>query len=302
MKKLYRHVKFYIKTSMKSVKRHMGMTISASMAVSITLILISMFMLIGENLNNFTYYIEEQLTIRVSIDTIASNQQKKAMEKTIKAMEGVTSVTFSSGKEELAAYKEEYGENESLFSMYDGDASPVRDAYIVELKDASNIEAICEKITGLSGVAAADYGGEGTSAMISTFENIRAGSMIFIVFLVLIAILLIGNKIKLSIYTRREEIAVMRFVGASNWFIKAPMMLEGMVIGILGSILPVALTIAGYQYLYQLFQGVMLSDMFQLSKVYPMTLEISGILISIGLLVGIIGSFFSTTRYLRWKR
>lgn len=302
MKKLYRHVKFYIKTSMKSVKRHMGMTISASMAVSITLILISMFMLIGENLNNFTYYIEEQLTIRVSIDTIASNQQKKAMEKTIKAMEGVTSVTFSSGKEELAAYKEEYGENESLFSMYDGDASPVRDAYIVELKEASNIEAICEKITELSGVAAADYGGEGTSAMISTFENIRAGSMIFIVFLVLIAILLIGNKIKLSIYTRREEIAVMRFVGASNWFIKAPMMLEGMMIGILGSILPVALTIAGYQYLYQLFQGVMLSDMFQLSKVYPMTLEISGILISIGLLVGIIGSFFSTTRYLRWKR
>lgn len=302
MKKLYRHVKFYIKTSMKSIKRHMGMTISASMAVSITLILISMFMLIGENLNNFTYHIEEQMTIRVSIDTITTDQQKKTLEKEIKAMDGVVAVTYSSGEEELRAYKEEYGESESLFSMYDGDASPVRDAYIVKMKDASQIEATCDTITDMNGVVSADFGGEGTSVMIATFENIRTGSMIFIVFLVLIAVLLIGNKIKISIYTRREEIAVMRFVGASNWFIKAPMMLEGMVIGILGSLIPVALTIAGYQYLYQMFHGVMLSNMFLLSEVYPLTLYVSGFLVSIGLLVGIMGSFFSTTRYLRWKR
>lgn len=302
MKKLYRHVKFYIKTSMKSIKRHMGMTISASMAVSITLILISMFMLIGENLNDFTYHIEEQMTIRVSIDNIATDQQKKTLEKEIKAMDGVVAVTYSSGEEELRAYKEEYGENESLFSMYDGDASPVRDAFIVKMKNASQIEATCDNIADMNGVVSADFGGEGTSVMITAFENIRTGSMIFIVFLVLIAVLLIGNKIKISIYTRREEIAVMRFVGASNWFIKAPMMLEGMVIGILGSLVPIALTIVGYQYLYQMFHGVMLSNMFLLSEVYPMTLYVSGILISIGLLVGIMGSFFSTTRYLRWKR
>lgn len=94
----------------------------------------------------------------------------------------------------------------------------------------------------------------------------------------------------------------MRNVGASNWFIKAPMMLEGMVIGILGSIVPVLFTIVGYQYLYDAFHGVMLSDMFQLKEVYPMTLWVSLVLISIGLLVGLVGSFFSTTKYLRWKR
>ena len=138
--------------------------------------------------------------------------------------------------------------------------------------------------------------------MISVFASIRSGSMIFIVFLVLIAALLIGNKIKMSIYTRREEIAVMRNVGASNWFIKAPMMLEGMLIGFFGSIIPVVLTIFGYQYLYQVFHGVFLSDMFQLQAVYPMTIQISLILIGIGMVVGLVGSFLSTTKYLRWKR
>ena len=84
MKKIYRHVKFYIKTSLKSIRRHIGMTLSAAMAVSITLILISMFMLIGDNLKTFTYHIEKQLTIRVSIDNVATQKEKEALMADIK--------------------------------------------------------------------------------------------------------------------------------------------------------------------------------------------------------------------------
>lgn len=302
MKKIYRHIKFYIKTSAKSIRRHLGMTFSATFAVSITLILISVFMVIGENLTNFTYHIEEQLTIRVSVDNVLKDKEKKALENQIKNINGVKKVTFSSGEEELEAYKKEYEDSNQLFSMYEGKASPIRDAYIVELKDASVMDSACDQMKALKGVVSTDFGGEGTSSMIQTFEDIRFGSFIFVIFLILIAIFLIGNKIKMSIYTRRGEISVMRNVGASNWFIKAPMMLEGMVIGILGSIVPVLFTIVGYQYLYDAFHGVMLSDMFQLKEVYPMTLWVSLVLISIGLLVGLVGSFFSTTKYLRWKR
>ena len=87
MKKIYRHVKFYIKTSLKSIRRHIGMTLSAAMAVSITLILISMFMLIGDNLKTFTYHIEKQLTIRVSIDNVATQKEKDALMADIKKMD-----------------------------------------------------------------------------------------------------------------------------------------------------------------------------------------------------------------------
>ena len=302
MKKIYRHVKFYIKTSLKSIRRHIGMTLSAAMAVSITLILISMFMLIGDNLKTFTYHIEKQLTIRVSIDNVATQKEKEALMADIKKMDGVKKVTFSSGKKELEEYKKEYKESNHLIDMYDGKSSPIRDALIVDMENANQIDAACKEISTKKNVISADYGGDHTDEMISVFASIRSGSMIFIVFLVLIAALLIGNKIKMSIYTRREEIAVMRNVGASNWFIKAPMMLEGMLIGFFGSIIPVVLTIFGYQYLYQVFHGVFLSDMFQLQAVYPMTIQISLILIGIGMVVGLVGSFLSTTKYLRWKR
>lgn len=302
MKKIYRHVKFYIKTSFKSIRRHIGMSISASMAVSITLILISMFMLIGDNLKTFTYHIEKQLTIRVSIDNVATQNEKDALMKAVEKLTGVKKVTFSSGKKELEEYKKEYQDENHLFDMYDGKSSPIRDALIVDMQNADQIDATCKEIMKMKNVISADYGGDSTDQMISVFASIRSGSMIFIVFLVLIAALLIGNKIKMSIYTRREEIAVMRNVGASNWFIKAPMMLEGMLIGFFGSILPIILTIFGYQYLYQFMHGVFLSDMFQLQAVYPMTIQISALLIGTGMIVGLVGSFLSTTKYLRWKR
>lgn len=302
MKKIYRHVKFYIKTSFKSIRRHIGMSISASMAVSITLILISMFMLIGDNLKTFTYHIEKQLTIRVSIDNVATQKEKDALMKAVQNLDGVKKVTFSSGKKELEEYKKEYQDENHLFDMYDGKSSPIRDALIVDMQNADQIDATCKEIRKMKNVISADYGGDSTDQMISIFASIRSGSMIFIVFLVLIAALLIGNKIKMSIYTRREEIAVMRNVGASNWFIKAPMMLEGMLIGFFGSILPIILTVFGYQYLYQFMHGVFLSDMFQLQAVYPMTIQISALLIGTGMIVGLVGSFLSTTKYLRWKR
>ena len=136
----------------------------------------------------------------------------------------------------------------------------------------------------------------------STFSAIREGSFIFIIFLVVIAVLLISNKIKMSIYTRKQEIAIMRFIGASNWSIKFPMMLEGVFIGIFGSILPVLLTIFCYQFIYNNLQGSFMSSMFVLQDVYPLTLQISLLLVGISMVVGLVGSFFSTTRYLRWKR
>ena len=172
MKKIYRHVKFYIKTSLKSIRRHIGMTLSAAMAVSITLILISMFMLIGDNLKTFTYHIEKQLTIRVSIDNVATQKEKEALMADIKKMDGVKKVTFSSGKKELEEYKKEYKDSNHLFDMYDGKSSPIRDALIVDMENANQIDAACKEISTKKNVISADYGGDHTDEMISVFASI----------------------------------------------------------------------------------------------------------------------------------
>lgn len=302
MKKLYRYFKFHIKTAYKNITRHLGMTFSASFAVTLTLILISAFMLITSNLSNFTYHIEEQLTIRASIDNIVKDKEKKEMEKQISKMEAVKSIKLSTGDDELKSYKEEYKDDKGLFSMYEGKTNPIRDTFIIEVKKGSDIQAVADSVGKIKGIASSEFGGASTNDMIQAFQSLRQGGMVFIIFLILIAVFLISNKIKMSIYTRKHEIAIMRFVGASNWCIKFPMMLEGMVIGFLGSIVPILLTIFGYQYFYQIMNGAMLTNMFVLKEAFPLTMQISIILISIGMLVGLVGSFFSTTKYLRWKR
>lgn len=302
MKKLYRYLKFHFKMACKNIVRHFGLTFSASCAVSVTLILISVFMLITMNLNHFTQNIQQQVTIRSSIDTIVTEEEQKQLQEQIEALDTVKTVTLSTGDEELEKFKDEYKDDASLFEMYEGDNNPIRDTFIVEIKNGESIEQTASAIEGMKGIVSAEYGGETTSSMMTTFSTIREGSLIFIIFLVVIAILLISNKIKMSIYTRKQEIAIMRFIGASNWSIKFPMMLEGIFIGILGSIVPVLLTIFGYQFIYDNLEGSFMSSMFVLQDVFPLTLEISIVLICISIIVGLVGSFFSTTRYLRWKR
>ena len=272
----------------KNIVRHFGLTFSASVAVSITLILISVFMLMTNNLNSFTKHIEQQVTIRASIDTIVKDKQKQQLLHAIEQLNTVKHVTLSTGKEELENYKAEFQDDSTMFDMYEGKANPIRDTFLIEVKNGKDIQKTADKIENMKGIVSAEYGGDSTSGMISTFEKIREGGMIFIIFLIVIAVFLISNKIKMSIYTRKQEIAIMRFVGASNWAIKFPMMLEGVFIGILGSLVPVLLTIFGYQYVYTILGGTFMSNMFVLQTVFPMTLEISGILILIGVLVGLV--------------
>ncbi len=279
MKKLYRYIKFHLKMTYKNIVRHFGLTFSASVAVSITLILISVFMLLTNNLNSFTKHIEQQVTIRASIDTIVKDKQKQQLLHAIEQLNTVKHVTLSTGKEELENYKAEFQDDSTMFDMYEGKANPIRDTFLIEVKNGKDIQKTADKIENMKGIVSAEYGGDSTSGMISTFEKIREGGMIFIIFLIVIAVFLISNKIKMSIYTRKQEIAIMRFVGASNWAIKFPMMLEGVFIGILGSLVPVLLTIFGYQYVYTILGGTFMSNMFVLQTVFPMTLEISGILI-----------------------
>lgn len=302
MKKIYRYFKFQLKMTGKNLARHFGLTMSAAFSVTITLMLISSFLLLTSNLSNFGNHIQGEITIRASIDPIVKQEEENALQKKIEKMDNVKSVTLSTGDEELEAYKKEYANESSLFDMYEGKTNPIRDTFVIEVKDSNKIADTASLIEKEKGIVKADYGGEATASMLETFAVIQKGSMIFIAFLILVALFLISNKIKMSIYTRKSEIAIMRFVGAGNWNIRFPMMLEGMMIGFMGSVIPIILTILIYRWVYNLSDGVMLSSMFTLQPVYPLTMYISLLLAGIGILVGFIGSFFSTSRYLRWKR
>lgn len=300
MIQFFKSIPFHIKSAVKNLVRHLVMTLSASSAVMVTLILLAAFLMIAGNVNGFTNHIEDDIRIHVVLrEDIVNEEQIASAKHEIEMIEGVKEAELSDKDNELKLWIAEKGE---IFSIYEGKDNPLHNAFFVSVNNSDQIASINDRIEALDVVDAAMYGGNSISQLISMLNTVRTGIIVFVVLLGFLAIFLISNTIKMGIYARTNEIAIMHNVGATNAFIKTPFMIEGMVIGLLGSILPCILAYFGYVYLYDAMGGQLFSNVFAFQPISPFIFQIMGILIITGMLVGIIGSFLSTSKYLRWKR
>lgn len=290
----------FIKTAFLSTFRHLAMSLSASSAVTITLVLLSAFLIIAGNVSLFTNSIEDDLRIHViATKEVATTEQIDALKKQLIAIQGVKRVDISTKENELELWIKERGKE---FEMYRGKENPLTNAFFVSVGDANELQSISTQIQSIKEVKETFYGGNSVSKMIAILNTKRSAGLGFVALLAVLAIFLISNSIKMTIYARNTEISIMRNVGAANWYIKVPFMIEGMIIGFLGAIVPCMLTYFGYQYLYELGNGRLVTNLFELQPVVPFALQVCALLIGSGMMVGLLGSFFSTTKYLRWKR
>ena len=298
MHKITRH----IEEAFFGLIRHGGMTFSSILAVTITLTLMSLFLMISMNVRKISESVQGEVQIHVAILSTVNSDAITALGDQIKILDGVAKVTFSDKNTELDKFIAAWGPEGSIFEMYRGDQNPLKNAYIVDIKEGSDIKALATQIKALVGVEKADYGGENTIKLIKFMNGVRDTGLILVIILCTLAIFLIANTIKITIQSRFEEITILKTLGATNNFIRAPMVLEGLVIGFLGALIPIILTILGYNYLYKSLGGFLVSELFILRPVYPFVLQISYLLAILGVVVGLIGSFISVTRYLHVKQ
>ena len=160
---------------------------------------------------------------------------------------------------------------------------------------------IKNKITKINGIDSVEDGGTNTYRLINILHEARYVGLVFVVSLVLLAVYLIYNTIKVTIATRQDEIIIMRNVGAKNGYIRAPFLVEGIIIGILGSIIPIVLVVLGYMRIFE-FTGGVLGGVMTLVPVYPLVLYLGLIIVAIGIFVGFTGSYISVCKYLRLTR
>lgn len=290
------------------------MTLSSASAVTVTLLLIGLFFIVAMNLDSFTQNVENDVKIHVKIcnetlDEVSDEKcvavpddQIPALQKRIQSMTGVKNVTFSSKDAELDAFIASYGTGGSLFEQYRGEGNPLKRAFIVEVKDGDLIDVVTKKLESMEGIYSARYGGTNVLKMISAFDSIRSSGTVFVLILTSLAIFLISNTIKIAIFSRQQEISIMRLVGASNGFIRTPYLIEGVIIGLLGALVPVGICVIGYQYLYERMGGIFFSEMFPLIPANPFIWQIIAILVATSMIVGLIGSYISVSRFLWWKR
>lgn len=286
-----------IRDALKSVVRNFSLSFASIMCTTITLILVAVAVVAAANVNNATKLIEDELTIVTYLKKDVTEEEIDNIKSEISSYKNVEEVTFKS-KDEWKLEMSEY--DDSFKTVLDYlDENPLMDSFVLKVNDVKKLSETSEYIKAINGVDTVKYGEGMVEQVISVFDIVQKIVVVVVIALVVVTSFLISNTIKLTIFSRRNEIEIMRLVGASNITIKLPFLFEGFIIGLIGSIIPVCITIYGYVILYSRMHGKLFSNMIMLIKPYPFVFWVSLIVVAIGALVGMYGSIKAVRKYLK---
>ncbi len=294
-----------IKEGFLGVFRHGAMSVTSGMAVTVTLIIISLFLVFTMNVSQFTQGIEQSVQISATVDyDYETAEQEDRISLEIQGIEGVDTVTYSSKADEFQYYLNSFSDEKTkeAFRPFEGENNPMHDAFYVTVKDGEVLQNVANSIQNIEGIESVNFGGASALQLVYMLRTIRYGGGLLALVLSIFAVFLIANTIKLTIMARADEISIMRNVGARNGFIRSPFVVEGVIIGALGSVIPILLIYYLYTYIYKITGGYLITQMFQLIPPDTFLPKACMIMLGIGVIVGLLGSFFSVSKYLRWKR
>lgn len=288
-----------IRDAFKSVVRNFSLSLASISCISITLIIVALSVIISANVNNFGKLIKEEVTIVVFV----KNEVDEAGINTIKAkldqIDNISDIVYIS-KDEL---KKQMMESDKGFEIamkdWNDENNPLKNNFKIKVKELEKIDETNRQIKNIEGVDTTDYGEEMVNNFLKTLKFLEKGVIVAVIALVIVTVFLIINTIKLTIFSRKREISIMRLVGASNFTIKMPFVVEGMVLGLMGSIVPILIVIYGYFVFYENYDGKLMSSLFQLVKPAPFVYMISLVIILLGIVVGMLGSYRAVRKYLK---
>lgn len=288
-----------IRDSFKSVFRNFSLSLASISCITITLIVVAISIVLSYNVNNFAELVEKDVTIVVFLDVNISPEEKDDVEDLIRKIDEVDSYTYQS-KADIA--KEMMDSSEvfkNIMESWDDESSPLQPTFQVKVRHIDQIGKVAKQIKKLEHVSTVKYGEGMVEQLVSVFEVVKKISIGMVIALIIVTAFLIANTIKITIFSRKREIEIMRLVGASNINIKIPFVFEGLILGVLGAIIPIIITTYGYTALYNNFDGQLFSPFIQLIKPEPFIFYVSGVLLIIGILVGMFGSWRAVRKYLK---
>ena len=288
-----------IRDAFKSVVRNFSLSLASISCITITLIIVAIAIIASFNVQNFTKEIERDMTIVVFLENEATEEDVETIKGKLDNINNVEKYTFQSKVEVKEQMKAESEIFDRVLDEWEDDESPLKDTFQVKVKEIESIGKTADKIKEIDKVSVVRYGEGMVDKMVTAFSSIEKVTYGIVIALVIVTVFLIINTIKLTISARKREISIMRLVGASNFTIKTPFIIEGMILGLFGSIVPIIITTYGYLAFYNHFDGHLFSELIQLIKPEPFIYTTSLIVLVIGILVGMIGSASAVKKYLK---
>ncbi|MEE0776677.1 MAG: permease-like cell division protein FtsX [Bacillota bacterium] len=289
--------RFFVE-AFQSLRRNLAMSIASIVTIALTLFVCGVFAVIVLNINHFAGEIESSVEVQVFMEDGLDETGRAALEEEIKDIDGVASLAFVSKDEALESMAARLGDTpQGLLDSLGG--NPLPDSYLVQAKTADDVIPAAEKMEKLSGVDDVKYGEGTVEKLFSLLKWVRYFGIGLIAFLAVASIIIVAFNIKITVANRRSEITIMRYVGASNWYIRWPFCIAGMVMGLFGGLISVGLLYGAYSLVIDkvnellVFANLMAPDM---NFIY-----IFIAMIIVGVFLGSAGSMISLNVYLKEK-
>jgi len=271
------------------------------MIMCATMLIFGLFFLIGENINYMVKEVEAEQGMQVFMVKDATEEQIKNLGEQIKQLDYVAKTEFVSKEEAYNIVKEKYGDYGRFLEGYTIEKNPFKVSYVVTLTDLSKSEQVKDEISKLDNVNNIEMRDKTINALVSIANGIRWVSAGVLTLLIVISIFIIANTIKLTVHARRKEISIMKYVGATNGFIRWPFIVEGIIIGIVSAIISILILGVSYNFIVQKIMESSVTSMInitllQFSDIFGLVVAVY---LALGIGIGCVGSAISMRKYLK---
>lgn len=287
--------KYFMKETLHSVKRNQLMSIASVSTVALSLLVLGMFLLMVLNANNLAQYLENQVQVTVYMQDGVGSGNLQAAQKTLEVMPGVVKVTAVTKGEALQRFKERLGDQQRLLDAL-GEDNPFPASFDVQVDRPERIAQLVPDIEKIQGVETAKFGREVVEHLFQLTKILRIGGLLLVALLAVATLFIISNTIRITVFARRREVSIMKYVGATNWFIRWPFLLEGMFMGFIGGIIASVCLVQ----IYLMLQSKIYTTLafFPLIPGWPFLAYLSIFLVGTGTFIGAAGSSISLRKFL----
>lgn len=291
-----RTLEYFIREAVISLKRNSLMSFASVSTVALSLLILGIFLVMVLNLNNMASTLESQVQISVYLQDNLNDLEIRETGTRISKLTGVSQVLYVSKDEAMSRFKKRLGDQQGLLTAL-GETNPLPNAFEVKVDKPERVKQVAEAIGQIKGVENAKFGQEVVEHLFNLTKMMRIFGLVLIIFLALAALFIISNTIRLTVFARRKEIGIMKYVGATDWFIRWPFLIEGMMLGIGGALIAVLLLGQTYNALVQqVYQSL---AFLPLIPQYPFITNISILLVVVGASIGALGSTISLRKFMK---
>ena len=292
----FRTSEYFVREVFVSLKRNNWMSFASIGTVAVSLFVLGVFLLLVLNLNRMASTLESQVQISVYLQDELKGAEKDELEERISDLSGIQSVKYVDRDEAIERFRERLGDQKYLLDAL-GDKNPLPDSFEVTVMQPSMVQTAAETIAQFDGVAEAKYGQDVVEHLFDITRLMRVFGLLLMVLLAGATIFIISNTIRLTVFARRKEIAIMKYVGATDWFIRWPFLLEGVVLGCIGGLVAAFALRSFYAAMAAKVYNTL--TFFPLMPQYPFMNYVSAAILVSGMVIGAIGSTISLKRFLK---